>query len=146
METDTDSLDITQLERSASATLEIAQRAKELERLVNATFPGYRVFIERRTTSGARNNGESANLSPTDFKDMSGVKQIETILRETRVPIKKLALLAALRDRGSKMNLDTLTSYLSRYPQFINRGHGIWGLPEKYYSSGTEVPLEEIGF
>lgn len=128
-----ETLNLDQLERSAETQLEIAKRAKELEALVSRAFPGYRVYIESR-------NGASKDAVTKQFSNLShlpGVGQIETILRDARVPLTKGALLGAIQDRGGTMNMDTLTSYLSRYPQFANSGRGLWTLSEERMAEMT---------
>jgi hypothetical protein len=120
-----ESLDVAKMERSAAANLEIAKRTKELQALVSREFPGFHVFISRLEVSLDRNG---VHRNGNGFAHLSGVEQVEQILRETRVAIKKQALLAAIQDRGGHMNMATLTSYLSRYPKFVKQGHGIWGI------------------
>jgi hypothetical protein len=119
-----ESLDVAKLERSAAANLEIAKKTKELQTLVGREFPGFQVFISRMEVSL---NANGVHRNGGGFAHLSGVDQVETILRETRVPVKKKVLLAAIHDRGGHMNMATLTSYLSRYPKFKKHGHGIWG-------------------
>jgi hypothetical protein len=120
-----DTLDISEIERSAAVRLEIARKAKELALLIELNFPGFGVYIEKR-------NGQTAEPVPTraSLKGMAGAKQVATVLREAAGPMSKRDILREIESRGGTVGLDTLTSYLSRYDQFVPEGNGIWRLKD----------------
>ncbi len=123
----TDILDINTIERGAARQMEVARKTKELATLVDHVFPGYAVFIERRkkskTTGDSTKGGGLAGLALLD--------QVETVLSEAKRPMQKRNLLKEIHRRGGTVSENTLSIYLSRYPQFVSRGHGKWSIDRK---------------
>jgi hypothetical protein len=137
-------LDIRQIEEIASAQLEVAKRIKELEALLQKSFPGFKVYIEKREgrqeDTRKDKGGVTASLG-AKISHLSSLEQMEHVLRQIRTPMSKQDLCVAIRERGGHVGIDTITSYLSRFrnTRFKSYGHGVWGLAEGTVSNGTEV-------
>lgn len=124
-----DILDINAIERGAARQIELAKKIRDLGTLVNEVFPGYAVYIERRKKD-KRIGGNTG-----DFASLALLNQVETVLRDVKRPMQKRNLLKAIHRRGGNVSESTLSIYLSRYPQFVNRGRGKWSINR---SNGSE--------
>ena len=129
-----DTLDINEIEQSAAARIEIAKKVKELATLVDRVFPGFGVYIERRTDNGAEMIRYRRNLSA-----LPAVDQIETVLRDAKAPTQKQDLLNEIHRRGGNVTENTLSIYLSRYDRFVSHGKGMWWINPNNYSNGEEI-------
>jgi hypothetical protein len=124
-----DILDIRTIERGAARQMEVAKKVRELNALIANVFPGYELSIARGSTSGQK---EKVTI-PTqgDFGDLPLLAQVETVLRSSKRPMQKKNLLKEIHSRGGDVSANTLSIYLSRYPQFVRRGHGKWSINRK---------------
>jgi hypothetical protein len=128
-----DTLDINSIERGAAKQIEIAKRVRELTTLVNEVFPGYSVNIER--LKGGKRTG---SVNTGDFASLPLLEQVETVLRDVKRPMQKRNLLKAIHRRGGNVSENTLSIYLSRYDQFVNRGRGKWSVNRSNGSEATK--------
>ena len=127
-------LEINTIERAAARQIEIAKKVRELTTLIEQVFPGYGVYIERR--QHRQKNKAIAVTKGGDLANLPLLEQVETVLREATRPLQKQNLLKKIYRRGGNVSENTLSIYLSRYPQFISRGHGKWSI--KRGKNGSE--------
>jgi hypothetical protein len=131
-----ETLDINEIEQSATARIEIAKKAKELAALVGRVFPGYGVYIERR---GDNDAAPRIGYRRDDLSSLPAVEQVETVLRDAKAPMQKQDLLNEIRRRGGNVSENTLSIYLSRYDRFVSHGKGTWWVDRNNYSNGSEI-------
>jgi hypothetical protein len=127
-----ETLDINEIEQSAATRMQIARKVKELAALVEQVFPGYGVYIGRRR--GTEMIRYRRNLSALPVLD-----QVETVLRDSKAPMKKQELFNEIQRRGGSVSENTLSIYLSRYDRFVSHGKGKWWINPNNYSNGTEI-------
>ena len=128
-------LNVDEIKREASGRLEVAKKTEDLQRLVDRIYPGYRVVLSQEDR-----NRQSAHAPRADLSDLSGLEQIEIVLRENNGPMQLQRLLRSLRQRGSGMSSATVMSMLSKYGRegrFRRFARGWWGLPNQTDPTGT---------
>src|SRR5438045_3755537 len=111
-----DTLDIKEMEESGTIRLEVARKTAELTAQVERAFPGFTVAIVRQTKSDTNPQPERRKR-PLSW--LPALQQVETVLREATAPVHKQDLLEAIHSRGGDVSVNTLSIYLSRYPQFV---------------------------
>ena len=131
-----ETLDINEIEQSAATRMQIARKVKELAALVEQVFPGYGVYIERRRDTEMIRYRRNLSALPV-------VDQVETVLRDSKAPMKKQDLFNEIQRRGGSVSENTLSIYLSRYDRFISHGKGMWWIDPHNYSNGTEIFQDE---
>src|SRR5215470_16601360 len=96
-----DTLDINEIEKSATTRIEIAKKTKELAALVESVFPGYGVYIERRA--------EGVTRYKRVLSALPALEQVETVLRDSKAPMQKQDLLNEIHRRGGNVSENTLS-------------------------------------
>lgn len=127
-----DTLDVNEIEQSAATRMEVAKKTKELGVLVEKVFPGFTVAIVRQTNTASKQQPEARKRA---LWGLPALEQVETVLREAKAPLQKRDLFDTIHARGGNVSLNTLSIYLSRYPQFVRQGEGRWSMAR----NGSEV-------
>lgn len=126
-------LNLDEIEQSVSGQLEVVQKTKELQKVVNRVFPGYQVTLTKEGEGRDVRIPRVVTPRP-EFSELSGIDQIRRVLTENGEAMKLRDLHTKLVASGGSMSLQTLSSLLSKYQaedKFRRFGHALWGLPDQ---------------
>ena len=131
-------LNIDAIEQSVSGQLEVVQKTKELQKVVSRVFPGYQVTLthanEMAPLQAVTDGSSSLIFCNPPFGELSGIQQIEQVLKENGQVMKLQPLYEKLGEKGASMSMQTMMSLLSKYQKegkFKRFGYGLWGLPSQ---------------
>jgi hypothetical protein len=132
-------LNLEEIKRTLSVRQKVVQKTEELQDLVDQVFPGFQVTITQADVIAPMQEVRT-RIRP-DFATLSGIDQIERVLKENGEAMKLQPLYAKLTEKGGSMSLPTMMSMLSKYQKegkFKRFGYGLWGLPSQIMGGPDE--------
>jgi len=112
--------------KAAQEQLNVAEKTKELQNLVDKVFPGFKIMIvlEEELPPGP----EGKKKYDTALAAAKGV------LNESDAPLEKQVILTRVNSYGFNISLPTLSGYLSKDETFVRDEdqRGVWGLKKHF--------------
>jgi hypothetical protein len=119
-------LSIDTIARSAQIQLELTDKAKDLQEMVDIVYPGFKVRI-------VMDDGE-ADEPTTKTKYENAIAAAKGVLTISATAMSKDDLLSAVNALGFPISKETLSGYLSKDEDFVrDENHrGVWGLKKHF--------------